>query len=77
METERESQGSLRRTERKKKKERKGKEERKRKGKEERKRKEIPVALPAEGKSVDLLPLYARTSISKKKKVNIHPYLVF
>ena len=60
------------------KKERKGEEE-----EEERRRgrgfeeEGIPVALPAEGKNVDLLPLYARTSISKKKKVNIRPYLVF
>ncbi len=69
--------GVLRRQRGKKKKRRRGKERKKEEEEGDSRRREIPVALPAEGKNVDLLPLYARTSIFKKKKVNIRPYLVF
>ncbi len=52
----------------KEKKEKKRKEEKKRKKKKKEEGKGALVALPTEGKSVDLLPLYAKTSIFRREK---------
>ncbi len=62
--------GGLRRgnTERGKKRRRRKKKKKKKKEGGDSRCKEAPVALPAEGKSVDLLPFYARTQVSQEEK---------
>ncbi len=61
--------GGLRRGNREREKEKKKKKKKKKKKEGGDSRcKEAPVALPAEGKSVDLVPFYGRTQVSQEEK---------